>query len=63
MIGKRTTTFFIKLDEWISKSSDRHKGMIFLIIKDKSILREGNSKKSLIKKMLNFSVPYHYLSK
>ena len=60
--GKKTIAFLVHLDGLIVNSISPYNGIIFLILKQEKYRKKVKRHNIAIRKIMNFVVPYHYLS-
>jgi len=63
ILGKRAAAFLIRLDGFVCKFASPYDGILFIILKDNRYWTKGKKQNISVYSILNFAVPYHYLSK
>ncbi len=62
IFGRRTASFLIKIDDFLSNSTPFYSGMSFIILKNNKCYSGKEQKKISASQIIDFKVPYHYIS-
>ena len=63
IFGIRAVSFMLKFDDLLSNKFNKYAGMSFILLKDKASYSNKPLRKISASEILNFSVPFYYLSK
>ncbi len=63
LFSKKITAFLIQLDDFICKFTPNYKAILFVILKDNKCYTKKETINISAYRIINFSVPYHYMKK